>query len=327
MTDKNPPHGGHEVPPLGSPGDAEPTPQWWEAPSTSDSTGFASGADPTLVRGPGQFDAYTPPPQPYAPPQQPYAPPQQQYAPPQQPYAPPQQPYAQPAPPPPGPPSYPQQPPYGTPYPGTPRRRSNTGWIVGGIAALIVVIALIGGLIVAVKSIGGGDKSWAGDYAIDKVTDSCSLVTPSILARWAPTQKELTHTENQPDSSFGGGSLNCNAKYEGSGINDASMTMDADLESKYGSPYYTIWKDIDTGTSGTGRASGAVSGLGEEAYFASREDSSSSFNSLDYTIGVLDSNLSVQVEITIYSKTPIDKAAVAAACEAQARQVMAGLRK
>lgn len=100
VTDKNPPHGGHEAPAASS--DAEPTPQWWEAPTTSDSSGSSSGADPTMVRVPGQFDAYTPPPQPYAPPpgpyppQQPYTPPQQQYASPQQPYA--QPPYAQPAP-------------------------------------------------------------------------------------------------------------------------------------------------------------------------------------------------------------------------------------
>ncbi|MFQ6327716.1 hypothetical protein ACLMAL_16455 [Nocardia sp. CWNU-33] len=332
MTDKNPPHGGHEVPAPAASSDAEPTPQWWEAPTTSDSSGSSSGADPTMVRVPGQFDAYTPPPQPYAPPpgpyppQQPYTPPQQQYASPQQPYAQPQ--YAQPAPPPPGPPSYPQAPVYGAGYPGTPpRRRSNTGWIIGGIAALVVVIALIGGLVVAAKSIGGDSKSWTGDYAMDKVTDSCSLITPSVLARWAPTQKELTHTEDQPDSDYGGGSLNCDAKYEGTSINSASLTMDADFASKYGSPHYNIWKDIDTGTSGTGRSSGAVSGLGEEAYFAYREDTSTSFNSLDYTIGVLDSNLSLQVEISIYSKTSIDRSAVAAAAEAQARQVMAGLRK
>jgi hypothetical protein len=315
VTDNNSPHGAHDVPPLGSSDDAQPAPQWWEAPSTSDASGSTTGADPTLVRGQGQFDAYTPPPQPYTPPQQSYLPPQ--------PYAP--QPYAQPAPPPPG---YPQPPLYGAQYPGPPpQRRNNTGWILGGIAALVIVVVLIGGLVVAMKSTNSDDKSWAGDFAMDKVTDSCSLVTPSILARWAPTQKELTHTENQPDSDYGGGSMNCNAKYEGTGINDASMTMDANLASKYGKPYYDTWKDIDTGTTGTGRSSGVLGNLGKVAYFSYREDASTSFNSLDYTIGALDSNLSLKIEINIYSKTPIDKAAVAAACEAQARQAMASLRK
>lgn len=323
MTDNNRPHGGHEMPPLDASGEgsAEVAKQWWESPSTG-SSGTA-GADPTIVRGaPGQFASYPSQPYaqgaPYTPPPQPYAP---QYA-----QQPPQ--YAQPAPPPAGPPGYPP-PPYGSQYSGMPPRRqkSKTPWILGGIAAFVLVAALGGGLIVAAKGLGGGDKSWEGNYAMDKVTDSCKLVDVNILGQWAPNQKDVTHTENQPDSRWGGGSLNCRARNEGTGINDATLSMQADFASKYSSPSYKIWKDTATSTTGTGRASGPVSGLGEEAYFSSREDASSSFNTLDYTIGVLNSNLSIQLEISVYSKTPIDKSAVAAACEAQARKVMAGLRK
>ncbi|MEV0298844.1 hypothetical protein [Nocardia sp. NPDC050710] len=316
MTDHNQPYGGSEPQdkdtPLAEQGQAGPTVRWWEQPGAE---ADPSRNDPTMIGTPAQFggfqDAYTPPPQPFA------APPTQQ------------QPFAA-APQPPQPPTYGPQagyPPYGQ-FPPPTRSRSKAPWIIAGAVVLVIIVAVVVGIVAIVNTVGGGDNKAKGDYSMDNVTNACSLVDITILNRWAPTPDSSEHTENRPSSNIGGGSLNCRAKNKGTGSNDATLTMDADFAYKYsGNSSYQIWKDIDTGTTGTGRTSGPISGLGEEAYFAAREDSSTSFHSLDYTISVKDSNVSVQIEIQIYSKTAIDKSAVAAACEAQARKVLSGLRK
>ncbi|MET7773120.1 hypothetical protein [Nocardia sp. NPDC005366] len=319
MTDNKRPVDGQELPDHGVP-QADPAARWWEQPSTGHDR---SRTDPTMIGSPAQFGgfpgAHTPPPQPFAA-SQPFAAPQ-----------PPTPPYAAPQPPAYGSPPGHSAGPYGR-FPNRPPTRSKTPWIIAGAVVLVLIVAVTVGLFAIAATVEdvadvGDDKS-QGDYAMDNVTNSCDLVDTTILDNWAPTAQPSTHTERKPSEGIGGGSLNCRAKNDGTGIIEATLTMDADFAYKYsGNTSYDTWKNSDTGTSGTGRSSGAIPGLGEQAYYAARESDSTSFNKLEYTVGVKDSNVSVQIEITVYAKTSINRSGVAAACEAQARRVLDRLRK
>ncbi|MFF0489338.1 hypothetical protein ACFYTQ_09985 [Nocardia sp. NPDC004068] len=299
--------------------------QWWSTPPASTSPGTpitgaeptvmgghqgpVTGADPTVL-GAG-FDNYQAAQQTYA---QPSYPPQ---------------PYA--------------QPPYGAPpaYPNPqypqPNKGGNTGWIIAGVVGLVVIVGVVIGA-VALTSNGGGKsvvgpdkKKIDGNYAMTNVTNACTLVDPTVLRKWAPNQKgQPTHTERAPHEDFGGGSLNCRASYDGAGkygSQGSDLTLDVSFQSQYGTPEFNSWKDYDTKTTGSGRASGAIAGLGEQAYYATYEQSYSSFVDYDYTCAVLDSNMSAKVKFSIQTTAAPDKDDLATTCKDQLKKVLAGLHK
>lgn len=311
-----------------------PGAQWWETPSAGSGPSPANAdqtllnqnsapqfsGDPTLLRSDiGQQGAAPQYPSTPSTPQYPSQPqqPQQWQAsqPPQQNFPPPQHP----------------QPAYGQQFPpGGPQRGSSTPLLIGGAALLIVVLAVGIGIFAITRtadSAGAEEKSWEGNYTMDGVDNACDLVDPTVIRQWAAVHKETTHTENAPTGDWGGGSLRCRVSNEGSDSDDADLNMDADFDSKYGTPMYETWKKSDTSTTGTGYSSGPVSGIGEEAYYAAQERPYSSFTSFDYTIGVRDSNVSVKVEINITASKRIDKQTVDQVAMQQVRKVLSGLRK
>ncbi|MCP9621743.1 hypothetical protein FOH10_30290 [Nocardia otitidiscaviarum] len=326
MTGTNPPPGGEQ-----NPGNHSETAQWWSTPPAAadaqpvagdptmlnyapgqqvpDPTMLNQGApqpsapDPTMLNYGGGM-GYTPPPQ------QTYQPgytsgpaPVQQFA------AGPAQPYTSGPAPQPGYPGYPTPPPSGG---------NKAGLIVGGIIGLVVIVAVaIGGI--ALMSGGddspntaGGETENAnadGKYTMDNVTNACSLIDPTALTRWSRTPEgSPTHTETQP-TSYSGGKLECKASYTEPSSdkyvdNDADITLEVSFlaaGSKYyqPDPDYKRWKEYDTRSTGSGLASGDVTGLGEEGYWHTETRDSSYRNNLDYTVAVRDSNVSVKVEISI----------------------------
>ncbi|WP_043646725.1 hypothetical protein [Nocardia thailandica] len=310
--------------------------------------GGASRADPTILAG-GQ-QPYTAPPQGYgAPPSTPAYP---QASAPAYPQA------STPAHPqaggyvPPSVPAYPQagyqqavpQPPVAQPYgygaaPGYPprppqRSGGSTTWIVLGVLGAVVL--LVGGVIAAFALGGGaGDEknAWDGDYSMSKVTDACALLDRSVLDTWATRQnKAPEHTEQQPNSRTGGGSLRCSMENETAptkygSTDDASLAVDVDFASKYGSDRMETWKSSHLSTTGSGRTSGAVPGLGSEAHFSAWSVSDTTYH---YTLAVKDSNVFFEVELDvsmIFSDRTVDQLQVATAAEGQARKVLAALRK
>ena len=318
--------------------------------------GPVTGTDPTML-GAG-FDNYVGTPQPPYPQQgqpyqqnpqgQPYqqSPPYQQGPPQQsQPYqqAPPQQapPYQQPG--------YPPQPPYTNPpygpqYPGRPyppkKKKSNAGWIIGGVVGVVIVLAVAVGVVVVIAAKGsdsgggssdggsGGGAGGDGNYAMSDVTDACSLIDTTVPSKWSPVPDGAPeHTETQP-TDYSGGSLECKSSYTGAGKygdDDSDIDFEADFQSDYSGPEFNSWRDYDTQTSGTGRTSGQITGLGQDGYYASTEDSYSSFVTLEYTCAVLDSNLSAKVTLSIDSATPTDKQQVDTACQDQLRKALTAL--
>lgn len=322
MTGPNtpPPEGG--VPP------SDPTVHWWERPGTDAPP--PAQADPTILRG-DIGGAYTAPPQPYqsGPYQQanPYAsvappnqPPPNYYAQPQ-PYAPmpPQQQWAQP-----------------------PRPMSSGGkvfwWVTGGSIAAIAVLVV--GL-VAVANSGDDDgpsnpfapdsSEWAGDYQFKDGKNACDLVDLTVLNQWSSTRETTTHTERGPSEYIGGGSYDCDAKNKESGRtgNEASLSLEVEFKTSGGTESdYSRWKGYDTRTTGKGYENGPVSGIGAEAYYATKEQTYSSIpNDYSYVVGAHDSNISVKVEIEVSTMRGFDRAAMQAAAESQVRKVLAALKK
>ncbi|WP_024801123.1 hypothetical protein [Nocardia sp. BMG51109] len=337
MTGTNPPHNRDEPAQSGQPNE---TVQWWSTPPASAGTpvtgteptvlgggrpqGPVTGTDPTVL-GAG-FDNYVGASQPQYP---------QQAPPPGQP----QQQPGYPPPPPYGNPPYGQQQFPGRPYP-PPKKSSAVPWIIGGAVGLVVVIgAVIGIAVLAANSddngggggglTGKGNKA-EGNYSMAKATNACMLVDTTVLSKWAPIPDGAPeHTERQP-TSYDGGSLECKASYTGAGKygdDGSDLDLEADFQGEYGSPSFNTWKQMDTQTSGSGRTSGTITGLGQDAYYAANESIYSSFTSLDYTCAVLDSNLSARVKLSIDTPSPTNKQEVDTVCKDELKKVLTSLHK
>ncbi|MGW0178399.1 hypothetical protein [Nocardia sp. NPDC003345] len=210
---------------------------------------------------------------------------------------------------------------------GYPRSRSNnTALIVVGVVLLVVVVVCGGGI--ALLNAGEDEKKqeWAGDYGMGSVTNSCDLIDAGVLDQWAATRDETTHQENAP-TDYGGGSLNCRISNEGADTNSARLTLDVAFTGEYTTYGYDDWKKTDTATTGTDYDSGSVSGLGQEAYYASHVSDYSSFETVDYSVAAKDSNISVKVSMYISYDGPVDTSTVDQLCRDQVRKVLDELRE
>ncbi|MEU4316541.1 hypothetical protein [Nocardia sp. NPDC024068] len=213
-----------------------------------------------------------------------------------------------------------------TGYPRSRSRSNNTALIVVGVVLLVVVLVCGGGI--ALLNAGGDekDKEWAGDYGMASVTNSCDLIDAGVLDQWAATRDETTHQESPP-ADYGGGSLNCRISNEGTDTNSARLTLDVAFTGEYTTYGYDDWKKTDTATTGTDYDSGSVSGLGQEAYYASHVSDYSSFETVDYSVAAKDSNVSVKVTMYISYDGPVDTSTVDQLCRDQVRKVLDGLRE
>ena len=316
--------------------------KWWETPGAGHTGPTTPPSDATMVNPNAQYPS-APQPYPndpqYAAGQQPY-PSGQQYPSGGQPYPGGQQ-YAsgaqQYAAPGAGGPGWPPgQPPPGPGFPGYPgspgapsRSKNTTVFIVLGVV-LVVVVLLCGGGGIALLNAGGDteeDKEWAGDYTMDSVTNACDLVDATVLDTWASTNEDTTHRENEPSESYGGGSLSCRINNEGANSDSASLTLDVAFDGEFTSYGYEDWKKSDTATTGSEYNSGAVTGLGEQGYFASHAMDYSSFDTLDYSVAATDSNVSVKVNLNITADGTINQTQVDQICRNQVEKVMDSLRK
>jgi hypothetical protein len=321
--------------------------QWWSTPASTGSGTPLTGTDPTIMGG-AQSQGYGTPgygqqpytAQPYNP--QPYAQSASQPTPiPQPPSQPAPQPIVQPQPgytgqqqQPQFTGGYPQQPSFGA----RPPQKSNNAalWVIGGVVGLVVVIGIVIAIVVASTGHDGGTsvlgkKKVDGNYSMSNVTNACSLIDLTVLSKWAPNPKaNPTHTERQPDSTIGGGSLECNGTYDGAGkygSDSSEMSLDAEFQSEYGSPDYNMWKDEDTKTTGSGRTSGDIAGIGQQAYYAIEQENYSSFNVLDYTCATMDSNVSVQIKFHIDTDSAPSTDDAATTCKDQLKKVLSALHK
>ncbi|MFB7720857.1 hypothetical protein [Nocardia sp. NPDC056100] len=323
------------------PANHQETAQWWATPPTGTDAGQpVTGADPTMLNYGTAGNQYAPPPQQF-PPNYQSAPAQQavpnyQAAPGYQ-AAPPVGGYGQPQ-------YQPGPPPMNTIYNNQPPSGGGggkTGWIIGGVLGLVVLVGIgIAAVALTQKdkpltTLGNDKKAMDGNYSMDKVGNACSLIDPTVLTKWSTTSKgSPTHSETKP-TDYSGGRLNCTAGYSGQSstskyhTNEADITLDVTFLSAYGKPDYDSWKSYDTGTTGSGRSSGDVTGLGSQAYWHAETRDYSSFTVLDYTVAAQDSNVSVKVKISVDrgSGETITKDDVAQVAKDQVQKALTGLRK
>ncbi|NUP29374.1 MAG: hypothetical protein HOQ44_22255, partial [Nocardia sp.] len=224
-----------------------------------------------------------------------------------------------------GQPAFPGPTGYGATAAARSRSKNNTALIVVGVVLFVILLICGIGGIALVNSDSGSEGS-DGDYSMEDVTNSCDLVDASVLDQWAANLDETTHQENAPES-YGGGSLNCQVSKEGTDSNSARLAFDVAFESKYGSYGYDDWKKSDTATTGTDYASAAVTGLGDDAYYASETTDYSSFQTLDYTVAAKADNVSVKVNLYITYDGTIDRSTVDRICRDQVRKALDELRK
>ncbi|MBO0854583.1 MAG: hypothetical protein J2P18_12555, partial [Nocardia sp.] len=226
-------------------------------------------------------------------------------------------------------PQFPNQPVYAPP----PKKKSNAPLIIAGVICLVVVV----GIVIALVAVSSGSKGTgnsgtsggkSGDYSMAKVSDACSLIEPAVLSQWAANPKgSPTHTETQP-TSYSGGSLRCQLSNKGGedDTDSADMDLDGDFLSKYGSPEYNSWKDTDTRTTGSGRSSGALTGVGDEGYYAIEQTNYSSFVQYDYTCATKASNVSLKVRISL-TVSGASTGTVASTCKDQLSKALGALKK
>ncbi|MFI1914694.1 hypothetical protein [Nocardia sp. NPDC020380] len=228
-------------------------------------------------------------------------------------------------------------------YPTPPRNSgSKAGLIIAGVIGLVVIVGVVIGIVAFTHKDSpisplSDDKKKAmnGNYSMANITNACSVIDPSALTKWSSTQKgNPEHSETQP-SDYAGGRMSCTAEYYSNSTTDkytqntARIQLDVEYTGAYGGPQYDSWKQYDTGTTGSGRTSGDVSGLGTEAYWHAETRDYSSFNDLDYTVATKDSNVSVKVEISLQrgSGESVSKDDVAAVAKQQVQKALDGMKK
>ncbi|MTE12129.1 hypothetical protein [Nocardia aurantiaca] len=347
MTSSDPgPGGPHD------PAKSQETAQWWATPPTGTDAGQpVQGADPTMLNYNAGAMPYTPPAQalPSGQPSGGY--PQQPMSGgyPQQPISGgyPQQPlsggYPQPqyTPPPPTPPLVPG---YG--YPAQPPRPggNKTGWIVGGVIGLVVIVGIVIGAVAlsggdSPSPLGGDKKKNAGKYTMDGVTNGCTVIDTTVLNKWVATSKGTPeHSETKP-TDYSGGRFECRAGNEEASKTDKYTTNTADLtldvsflsgsSTAYNRPDYDMWKTTDTGTTGSGRTAGDVNGIGEAGYWSAKVDDWTYWTTTDYTVAVKDDNASVKINIRLRMAKgqDVSKDEIAQVCKDQARKALDNVKK
>jgi hypothetical protein len=160
------------------------------------------------------------------------------------------------------------------------------------------------------------------------VSNACDLVDVTSMQKWARDQdKEPQHSESKSDyySSF-----NCSAAYKGNEYDSARISMYAsvggpntDMHDSYASA-----EKAAKGQTGTGRETGDVPGLGEDAYYYSFVSESKYSMSVIYELGVVDENLMVTINVSVFlgKADGVAKSEVRKVCEENAKKVMEGLK-
>ncbi|MBB1156843.1 MULTISPECIES: hypothetical protein [Amycolatopsis] len=217
---------------------------------------------------------------------------------------------------------------YGHPPPAKPRR---TGWIIGGVAALVVVL----GAGIAVGVVAGQPSDpppkpvAAPGYSMDHVGNACDLVDPAPLQKWSPTPKGPPKHEEVRPSEHDAGSLNCEMRYTGSDtLNTAEILLDVDFTEGTAPSSYSNWKRGTLAKTGEGKASGSITGVGTEGFWHSEVYGDLVANTR-YVLCAVDANVSVRVRLN-FSRTrevaQMHRTEVQPIAEAQARKVLNGLK-
>lgn len=224
------------------------------------------------------------------------------------------------------------QPGYGAPMPPPvpPKKKgSPLPWILGGVAVLVVLVLLCGIGIWVLNPFGGGSGgsggtgsggSSKGKYDASKVSNLCDQVDPSPLTTAVPSAtsaKSPTHREYRSSYST---ELSCGLDYESPDSSDTVSSANATFSASYSQSESLAKSSFDDskksaqGETGTGHSTGAVTGIGSDAFYTADTDSESA----DYDLTVLDSNVSLEVDVMLFADgITLDQAKTAATAAAK----------
>ncbi|TCO59407.1 hypothetical protein [Actinocrispum wychmicini] len=219
---------------------------------------------------------------------------------------------------------------YGYPPPAKPRR---TGWIVAGVAAVVIALGagVAIGVVVARQSPDQPPKpATAPVYSMNAVSNACDLVDPAPLTAWSPTPASPPqHREVRP-SVYGAGSLSCQIGYSSdNAVDTAEILVDADFTNGDAPPSYDGWKRGDTAKTGAGMESGPITGIGTQGYWHS-ETYGNLVTDTRYLLAVLDGNVSVRVRLNVSrdkDDSQVHRAELESIAEAQVRKTLNGLKQ
>lgn len=212
--------------------------------------------------------------------------------------------------------------------PAKPRR---TGWIIGGVAALVVVlgIGIAVGVVAGQSSQRPPEPAAAPGYSMDRVGNACDLVDPAPLQKWSPTLTGPPKHEEARPSRTSAGSLSCQMRYSSGNVLDtAEVILDVNFTNGTAPSFYDNWKRGNAAKTGEGKASGPITGIGSEGFWHSEVYGELVANTR-YVLCVLDGNVSVRVRLN-FSRSrdvaQVHRTEVQPIAEAQARKALSGLK-
>ncbi|MBB5917923.1 hypothetical protein BJY24_006835 [Nocardia transvalensis] len=174
-----------------------------------------------------------------------------------------------------------------------------------------------------------------GIYSIDGIANACDLVDPTPLQRWSATPKEAPQHQEHPPSTADGGTLYCAIRYispstlpDDATVDEAGISLEATITGATTAPAYDTWKQTDTASTGPGRASGDVTGLGAQAFW--HMSATPTGNGMTYIVGAQDGNASVRVEVAVLraqGEAPVNRDDLAPIAESRARAALDGLKR
>lgn len=174
-----------------------------------------------------------------------------------------------------------------------------------------------------------------GIYSMSGITNACDLVDPTPLHRWSSTPRQAPVHQEFPPNNSDGGNLNCAIRYtspstvpDDATVDEAGIGLQAQLTGAAAALAYDRWKQTDTAATGSGRASGEITGIGAQGYWHTATTDTS--NGMTYIVGVQDSNVSIRVEVAVLrakGEPPVNRDELATIAENQARRALDGLKK
>ncbi|MFD6400901.1 hypothetical protein [Nocardia sp. NPDC060249] len=232
-------------------------------------------------------------------------------------------------------------------------RSSNNGLLIGGAIAAIVVAVVVAGVVVLVRSkspetptvlppplpattsaaASAGPEPWHGQYSVDRVANACDVMDTAMMAPWGGELAQLsTNKKTPPIASYGGGELACNADYRGGVVQSPFPTMPmfgitvwfAD-KSTTSTAKFATRRDRGISVVARGGTSTPVTGIGTEAVSVDSPMKGSP-SLLIHELTFVDSNMCVEIRMTLDLPDPGALGEVDAAAQAAAHRVIEMLR-
>lgn len=195
-------------------------------------------------------------------------------------------------------------------------------WAIVGLGWLTLVATTACG-----DGSGGGGEPVGSGYQATAVADACDLLDLSVLNMWETTVGKREHTKEE---NILGTVLTCDAENESAGVaRMAGLLLQATVHKNRGEARSGYEMGVRFGKNASDvTSSGAVSGIGSEAFFvwtAREYDADGFLNTASaYQISVLDGAL--EVHLTLAVAAPITEGEAAEVAQRQARRVMEELK-